>query len=215
MHRYITIFVLILFLLVNSSIALGDEPDIPEENNNKESILLRIKEASSGISTLTGDFIQKKKVEILKDMPDSNGRFYYKKPDCLRWEILDPVVMGFVVNGNEGKKWRGMDGRLRKFDVSREPIIGVISNQVFAWAKGDFEYLKAGYEIMILKEQPVKIKLLPVSSMEKKYIDSIILTFSETLNYVKDIEINEAGGGCTQITFHNMVINAELSEDIF
>lgn len=215
MHRYSTIFVLILFLLINSSIALGVEPDIPEDNNNKESILLRIKEASSEIATLQGDFVQRKKVEILRDMPDSNGRFYYKKADCLRWEIVDPVIMGFVVNGNRGKMWRGEEGKFRKFDVSREPIIGVISNQVFSWARGDFDNLKAEYEIIIINEEPVEIKLVPLSSMERKYINSIILTFSGALNYLKSIEINETRGGRTQITFNNMVINTRLSEDLF
>ena len=81
-----------------------------------------------------------------------------------------------------------------KFDARREPIIGVISNQVFAWAKGDFDYLNAGYELIIINEEPIVIKLLPLSPMEKKYIESIVLTFSETENYVKRIEINEMTG---------------------
>ncbi|MFC1841069.1 outer membrane lipoprotein carrier protein LolA [Thermodesulfobacteriota bacterium] len=215
MPRYRTIHFSILFLLLTSSGVFGDEPDTSIDHDRTESILLRIKEASSEIVTLTGDFVQKKKIEILKDMPDSKGKLYYKKPDCLRWEVIEPVNMGFVVNGKQGKKWRGESGKPRRFDVRKEPIIGVISNQVFAWAEGDFDNLKAGYEIILMNEEPVEIKLLPLSSMEKKYIESIILTFSETENYVERIEINEKKGGCTQIVFDNMVINASLDEDIF
>jgi outer membrane lipoprotein-sorting protein len=177
--------------------------------------LLRIKEASSEIVTLAGDFVQRKKIRILKDMQDSSGKLYYQKPNSLRWEVLEPVTMGFVVNGKQGKKWRGKNGKKIRFDVEREPIIGVISNQVFAWAKGDFDYLYKGYELIIMNEEPVEIKLLPLSSMEKKYIKSIVLTFSETGGYVKRIEINERKGDSTQIIFTNMVANASLSEDIF
>lgn len=215
MHRYKIIYISIFFLLFTSSPVSGDEPDTPEDDINKESILLRIKEASSKIVTLKGDFVQKKKVEIIKDMPDSIGKLYYRKPDCLRWEVLEPVTMGFIVNGKQGKKWRGKSGNKIKFNIRREPIIGVISNQVFAWAKGDFDNLNAEYELIIINEEPVEIKLLPLSSMEKKYIQSIVLTFSETENYVKRIEINETKGGSTQLVFNNMVINATLSEDIF
>lgn len=214
-YRYSLVFITILLLLFTSSPVSGDEPDTPEDDINKESILLRIKEASSEIVTLKGDFVQKKKVEIIKDMPDSIGKLYYRKPDCLRWEVLEPVTMGFIVNGKQGKKWRGKSGNKIKFNIRREPIIGVISNQVFAWAKGDFDNLNAEYELIIINEEPVEIKLLPLSSMEKKYIQSIVLTFSETENYVKRIEINETKGGSTQLVFNNMVINATLSEDIF
>ena len=190
MRRYLIILSSIFFLLSASSFVSGDEAGISEDDIKTESILLRIKEASSGIETLTGDFVQKKKIEILKDMPDSIGKLYYKKPDCLRWEILEPVTMGFIVNGKKGKKWRGKNGKPISFDVRKEPVISVISNQVFSWAEGDFDNLEAGYEIVIMNEEPVEVKLLPLSSMEKKYIESIILTFSDTDNCVKQIEIN-------------------------
>ena len=215
MHKYIIILSSIVFFLFTSTAVLPDEAGDSADDIKTESILLRIKEASSEIVTLKGDFIQKKKIEILKDMPDSKGKLYYKKPDCLRWEIIEPVSMGFLVNGKQGKKWRGESGKPRRFDVKKEPIIGVISNQVFAWAEGDFDNLRSGYEITLMNEDPVELKLLPLSSMEKKYIESIVLTFSETENYVERIEINEKKGGCTQVVFDNMVINASLDEDIF
>lgn len=215
MRRYLFIFIVILFFNVAPIMAFGDEPAIPAEQGKTEDVLLRIKNASSGIETLSGDFIQKKKIEILKNTPDTSGKFYYKKPDCLRWEILEPVEMGFVVNGGQGKKWRKKDNRSKKFDVAKEPIIGVISSQVFAWAKGDFEKLKEGYELSILGESPIEVKLVPLSPVEKKYVSSIILRFSITDNYVEQLEINETKGGCTQILFSNMVINNPLEEDIF
>lgn len=215
MFKYRFVFIIILYFFVATTQISGDEADIITDNNNTEAVLRRIKNASADIVTLSGDFVQKKKIEIVKDMPDSKGKFYYKNPDNLRWEILEPVTMGFIVNGNSGKKWRGKSGRSRKFNIEKEPTIGVISNQVFAWAKGDFEKLKAGYEIILLNEDPIEIKLIPLSSIEKKYIESIILAFSETDNYVNRLEINEKKGGCTQIIFHDMVINAQLQEDIF
>ncbi len=213
-HRFI--FITTLLIVFISCFAFGMESDKGTNNDNKtEAVLLRIKQAASKIETLKGDFIQEKKIQILKDMPDSYGKFYYQSPDRLRWEIVKPVTMGFVINGDHGRKWSGKNGRSRRFDVGKDPVISVISTQVFAWAKGDFEKLKAGYDVRILSEDPVEVKLLPLSEMEKKYIDSIVLAFAEKDYHINYIEINDKKGGSTKITFYNMVVNARLEGDIF
>ena len=148
-------------------------------------------------------------------MPESHGRLFYQNPDRLRWEITDPVIMGFVIDGERGRKWHGSNDRSRRFDVRKDPVIFVISNQVFSWAKGDYEKLKDGYDVSVISECPVEIRLVPLSPVEKKYIDSITLAFSEKENHVNRIEIVEKRGGTTQIIFSNMIINAELQEDLF
>ncbi len=215
MLRHMFILTTILFLLCPSIYALGSESDIFAESDKTDAILSRIKQASQKIETLTGDFIQKKHIEILKDMPDSHGRLFYRSPDRLRWEITDPVIMGFVINGERGRKWHGKSGRSRRFDVREDPVISVISNQVFSWARGDYDKLKDGYNVSVISECPVEIRLVPLSPVEKKYIDSIILAFSKNEDHVNRIEIIEKRGGTTQIIFSNMIINAEIQEDIF
>ena len=129
-HRFI--FITILFIVFISSFAFGMESDKGTDYDNKtEAVLLRIKQAASKIETLEGEFIQKKKISILKDMPDSYGRFYYQSPDRLRWEIVKPVTMGFIINGDHGRKWNGKEGKSRRFDVRRRFVSA--SNCPLAW----------------------------------------------------------------------------------
>jgi outer membrane lipoprotein-sorting protein len=210
-------FMAILMILLSPEGVICNDPGDKTDNkiNTTDEILERIKQASAKIVTLEGDFIQKKQVKLLTNMPDSYGKFYYKSPDCLRWEILEPVTMGFIVNGNKVKKWRGKSSKTRRFNVKREPIIGIISNQVFAWAKGDFETLKSGYNISILNDDPIEVKLDPLSKIEKEHIECIKLSFSETEDYVNRIEIYETRGDSTQIIFTNMMVNTQLQEGIF
>jgi outer membrane lipoprotein-sorting protein len=215
MRRLKSILLLVIFLSVLSPVVSGNDTGLNTGLSKIDEILDRIKQASQKVETLQGDFIQKKKVKIVKDMPDSSGRMLFKGPDCLRWEILKPVKMGFIINGDHGRKWQGDEGRVKKFDVSKDPVISVISNQVFAWARGDYERLKTGYDLSVVSEAPVEIKLVPLSPVEKKYIDSIILAFSENETHVSRIEILEKKGGLTQIFFSNMIINKELQEDLF
>jgi outer membrane lipoprotein-sorting protein len=202
------------FLIMPISVS-GDDNTIDSDTAKTEAVLLRIKQASKKIETLQGDFVQKKKVKILKKMPDSYGRIIYQGPDRLLWEITEPVKMGFVIIGDKGRKWNRDKERIKNFDVSKDPVISVISNQVFAWAKGDYDRLKTGYEIKILNEQPVELKLIPKSPVEKRYIDSIIMAFSDNEEHVNRIEILEKKGGLTQIYFSNIIINKELQEGLF
>jgi outer membrane lipoprotein-sorting protein len=208
MVRLKFIFLSFIFLIILPAFVYGDA-----DSAKTDEVLLRIKQASKKIKTLQGNFVQKKKIKILKEMPDSYGRISFQEPMHLRWEILSPVIMGFVIDGDNGRKWQGDKKRIKKFEVSKDPIISVISNQVFNWANGDYERLKTGYDLKIVNDHPVEIKLIPLSPVEKKYINSIILAFTENEEHVNRIEILEKKGGLTQIFFSDIVINKELQED--
>ena len=204
-----------LFLFIPLSAVCRETHEIPDQATVKAEVFNRIKEAASGVKTLKGEFAQEKHLEILENSPVSRGKLFYRKPDCLRWEVYEPVSMGFIVNGDKGKRWSGPSESLQTFDLKEAPVVKIISDQVFAWAGADFERLEARYDITIMEETPVIIKLIPLSVTEKKYLDYIRLIFSADENYVDAIEIHEAGGDYTQINFFNMELNEAIAEDIF
>jgi outer membrane lipoprotein-sorting protein len=209
----LTIIISIFLLPV---IAFGQEPlkeSVPP--GKKAAILSRIKEATATTQTLAGEFTQERHLDMLKNASVSSGKFYYKNPDSLRWEIYQPVVQGFVLNGDKGRRWQGKSSATKSFDLKKEPVIKIISDQVFAWARADFNKLEAGYDIVVEEESPIALKLSPHSSAEKKYLAFIRLIFSSTENYVSAIEIHEPGGDYTLVKFSGMKINNPLPEDIF
>ena len=212
MKRFILI---IITLLIPVSVFCEEYLHKTESTDKKTEVFSRIKQAASDVQTLSGEFTQEKHLEILENAPVSRGRFYYRSPDCLRWEIYEPTVTGFVVNGEKGKRWKGQSGAMQSFDLKKEPVIQIISGQVFAWARADFQRLEAGYDIIVLEENPATLKLIPRSGTEKKYLDHIRLIFSSTEDYVSIIEIHETGGDYTQINFMDMTINKPIQEDIF
>jgi outer membrane lipoprotein-sorting protein len=208
------ILIISIFLLPFS--AFSEEPqDETDYASKKAEVFSRIEQAASSVQTLSGQFTQEKHLEILENAPISKGKFFYKSPDCLRWEVYEPTSMGFIVNGGKGKRWRGQSGSRQSFDLKKEPVIQIISGQVFAWARADFDQLEAGYDITVLEENPVILKLIPLSVTEKKYLDYIKLIFSTTEDYVSTIEIYESGGDFTRINFIDMAVNRPLKEDIF
>jgi outer membrane lipoprotein-sorting protein len=185
------------------------------DTTKKDEIFARIKQAASEVQTLAGEFTQEKHLAMLENAPVSKGNFFYKQPDSLRWEVYEPTAMGFIVNGDKGKRWRGQGGSSQSFNLKKEPVIKIITDQILAWARADFQWLEAGYSITVQEEKPITLKLVPFSAAEKKYIDHIKLVFSSTENYVTAIEIHEADKDYTQINFIDMAINEPMGEEVF
>ncbi len=206
----------IMIILLFPFIVFSEEQQQKMEFSiNKEEVLSHIKQAASTVQTISAEFIQEKHLEILKNASISKGRFFYQNPDRLRWEVYEPVSMGFIINGNKGKRWKDRSDDIQSFDLKNEPIIQIISDQVFAWAMADFKRLEAGYDITVLEDSPAVLKLIPFSATEKKYLEYIKLTFSTMEDYVTTIEIHEAGGDYTQINFTDIAVNKIFQEDIF
>jgi outer membrane lipoprotein-sorting protein len=216
MRRHMDRFIIMAIIILTPFQVFCEEPKHQTDDTSKKNeIFARIKQAASEVQTLSGEFTQEKHLEILEKISVSKGKFFYKTPDSLRWEIDEPVATGFIVTGDKGKKWRGKAGTRQSFELKKEPVIKIITDQIFAWARADFNWLEVGYNITVLEENPVTLKLVPLSVSEKKYIDHISLIFSSTENYVSAIEIHEAGGDYTQIKFFDMTINKPLQEDLF
>jgi outer membrane lipoprotein-sorting protein len=209
---------LVLIILVSimpSMVICQEAGQITDPASVKSDVFTRIRQAASTVRTLAGEFTQEKHLEMLENAPVSKGRFFFQNPDRLRWEVYEPAAMGFIVDGEKGKRWKGQSGARQSFDLKKDPVIRIISDQVFAWARADFERLEAGYDITVLGEDPVSLKLVPLSATEKKYLDHIKLIFSPAEDYVSAIEIHEAGGDYTRISFIDMAVNMPLQEDTF
>lgn len=178
-------------------------------------VFARIALAASNVKNLACDFLEEKHLAILKETVFSRGRFYFQKPDRLRWELIEPAPSGFAVYGNRAKRWRGQNGSPESFELQQQPAIKVFADQLFAWVRADFEWLEQGYHITVLEENPVALKLVPISSSARKYLDHLLIFFAADCSHVTTVEIHEADGDYTRIRFVNMVVNGALQKDLF
>jgi outer membrane lipoprotein-sorting protein len=152
---------------------------------------------------------------MLKEPVVSTGRFYYEKPDKLRWEFISPEPSGFFVNGKVAKQWKGKDNISEAFDLQQNLLIRAIVDQLLAWTKADFGWVEQRYVISVAKEDPIALKLIPRSSKEKKYIDHILISFEAETNYANAVDIVEKSSDSIRIRFSNMVINNAPKKELF
>jgi outer membrane lipoprotein-sorting protein len=210
-----TLFILCFALSAPFIICAEEEPATRMPAKGKAAVLARIEKTVSTVKTVTSEFHQERRLAMLKEPALSNGRFYYEKPDRLRWEFIDPAPSGFLVNGKLAKQWKGKDNPSEAFDMQQNPVIRLIVDQIVAWTKADFTWIEQRYSITIVKENPIVMKLVPRSSKEKKYIDHLLISFDADTEYVNTVGIIEKGGDSTTIRFVHMVVNSTLHKNLF
>ena len=211
--RHLRFIVLAFFV---SAIGFADRPAAASEiRQDKAKIFSEIAAAASKVDTLSSDFTQEKHLSMLDKVLVSKGRFYYKRDNRLRWELNDPVVSGFAVNGDYAARWDGQTEIQQTFNVNRVPFIKIFSDQVFSWAKADFKRLQKQYHIQVLSEEPVDLKLNPKFDREKKFLDHLRIVFAANAGHVRTVEVHEPDGDFTTIRFFNTEINSPLPDGLF
>ena len=174
-----------------------------------------LERTAGSVKTLSSDFIQEKHLSMFKTVLSSKGRFYFSKPDLLRWELTAPVASGFVLNGEQGRRWHERTGRTESFQISQEPIMKLVSDQLFAWARADFSWLEKEYRISVLSESPVALRLEPRSAATAGFLHHLLINFSTDGRYVRSVELHEQDGDYTRINFINAAVNMPVSADLF
>ena len=181
----------------------------------KAGAFARIEKTVSAIKAIASEFRQERRLAMLKEPVVSSGRFYYEKPDKLRWEFISPDPSGFFVNGKLAKQWKGKNNTPEAFDLQQNTLMRAIVDQLLAWTKADFAWIEQRYIISVLKENSIVLKLVPRSSQEKKYIDHILVSFEADTHYTNAVDIIEKGGDSTRLTFFNMLINNSPQKELF
>ncbi|OGU12158.1 MAG: hypothetical protein A2075_09945 [Geobacteraceae bacterium GWC2_58_44] len=174
-----------------------------------------LERSAGGVNTLSSDFVQEKHLGMFKTVMSSKGRFYFGKPDRLRWELTAPVASGFVLKGEKGRRWHERTGRSESFQISQEPVMKLVSDQLFAWARADFSWLKSEYRITVLNESPAALRLEPRSAATAGFLSHLLINFSADGRYVKSVEVHEKDGDFTRIRFVNTAVNKPLQADLF
>ncbi|HEY3307625.1 MAG TPA: outer membrane lipoprotein carrier protein LolA [Desulfuromonadaceae bacterium] len=204
-----------IWLLLACGLFLLHGAAFAETAPDSAALFASLERTAGGVNTLSSDFVQEKHLSMFKTVFSSKGRFYFSKPDRLRWELITPVASGFVLNGEQGRRWHQRTGRTENFQISQEPVMKLVSDQLFAWARADFSWLRREYRISILSESPAALRLEPRSAATAGFLHHLLINFSADGRYVKSVEVHEQDGDFTRIRFVNTAVNKSLKADLF
>lgn len=203
------------FLFFALFLVLVPRPGVAASATTLDEVLAELQRLASTVQTLDSDFHQEKYLSVFKDMLPADGRFYYRRPDCLRWELTSPMSTGFVLKGERGRRWRDGGGKDESFDIARHPVMGIVARQLLAWTQADFDRLRRDFEIGLIDRTPVVLRLIPKKGLADGFLDHLVIAFAPGGRHVHRVEVHEQGGDFTRITFHTTRVNEPLSDNLF
>jgi outer membrane lipoprotein-sorting protein len=203
----LSIALLILFSIV--------APCRSQESSHEMLDLDAILSTASETKSFSCDFVQEKRLTMLKKPAVAKGRLYYLHPDRLRWDQTEPILAGFVVIGKKLKRWEGKESNAETTDLAKDIGLNSFVSQVFAWHDGDEEWLRKRYEIGVIEETPPTVRLVPLEKMEKRFISHLNIIFSEDLTLVRKVEVETKKKDTITTTFVNCIIDPPLPKGLF
>ncbi|MEA1923488.1 MAG: outer membrane lipoprotein carrier protein LolA [Pseudomonadota bacterium] len=202
-------------------------PQVVAVEREIEPTLQRIREAAAGVETIASTMVQEKYLKAFAEVLKARGNFAFQRPDCWRWELVEPVLSGLSVCGSKGRRWHEKGGQAQPFKLAEEPWLRHFATQVTAWTTADFDFLQKEYTLTLLSSElkpksnpslnaePPSLKLVPREAAARRLVASLEITFSADYRYVTRIIIREADGDYTAINFFDVIINQALPEESF
>ena len=92
---------LYLVLMLNLFVATHVVGQTPLTASQQQGVMEKIDRAARSMSSMQCDFIQTKRMKLLRGEMQSRGVMYFKKPDCLRWQYTAPYDYTFILNGDK------------------------------------------------------------------------------------------------------------------
>jgi outer membrane lipoprotein-sorting protein len=163
-----------------------------------EAVLTEITARLARTPIAQGDFHQQKHLKVLHKPLISTGTFTYHRDKGVIWKTLTPVASLLLVN--ESKLLTGQG----------EQAVPAAFGKVFkAMLGGDISALTEGFNVTGTDQKSSwQMELIPKDEMLKKIISTMVLSGDTEL---RNLEIREAGGNITRITFTNITHPAQLS----
>lgn len=197
-----------LMLLITSAVAAQN----PEPLTDSKDFISRLKEQSQQNKTIKADFTEERYMSVLKEPQKSNGIFYYKKDNLLRWEKTAPSSYIFISADNKVKV-RESD---KIKDVSSvNQVIGRIKDLMLTLVNGNFNDSKQFEPSYFQTAQSYIVKLKPKNKRMSNSFEYIQLSFNKKNMLLDELSFFEKSGDKNVMKFSNQRVNIPLADTLF
>ena len=163
-------------------------------------------------AALSARFVMTRTLAALKADLKSEGRLVLGGPGRLRWETLSPSKSVLVINNGAGWIHYPELDVTKKFDISTDPVMQVLSEHLQLLTSGQFDKMGDKYEVS--KESDGSRRLIPKASEIKKFFKEMRVAMNEN-GTVDRVILISSDGDTTDIKFHQVVQNPKLSDKLF
>ncbi len=205
-HRSTTLFLILLLCCV----AAASDSMPPAE---VQQLMAKTSDRYASIDTLKTRFVQVRKTRMLKEPAETEGRFYFKKPDKLLWEFTKPYRIRVFYTEDEVIKVDRDNNTYATLNVRKykEPLLNILN------VNKAFEFLDKYFIIKQIdtKLEDIYIIFIPKKRKVKKRIDLVEAWLDPETLLFRKIKVKEDNGTETVIRFLDTEINVPLGDDLF
>ena len=177
-------------------------------------LLARIQFEQGQMHTLQADFRMMQQNELLADVEESSGEFFYQAPDQVRWEYATPHPLSVLIRGREMTTW------YRDLDRAEKAVVGRYSDRVIKYlnATNSIESLLEYFSARVVFSagtEPYLIELQPRYSRIAKRMQSMSLWIDRQAYLPVSIRFVAADGDVTELHFSDLKVNQPIPEQRF
>lgn len=181
--------------------------------DNLKEIEQKLNDNSLKINTIKSDFVQEKHLEFLEDTIITNGKFWFKKENSLRWEYTSPYIYTIVINS--GKFIIKDDDKVSEFDINSNKAFEEVNNLILSSVKGSL-LEEDKFDIVAFKNtNTYLIALTPKDENMREVLNKIELYFDAATLDVLRVKMIENEQDYTVISFINKKYNENIPDNTF
>lgn len=172
-----------------------------------------VRRAGGDIKTISANFIQTKKLEILKQPLVARGKFLYQAPNSLRWEYTTPVRSLTLMQSDKLKRFVWSRGEWCSDANPSSQAMQAVLSKMQMWLQGKFKD-QAGFTAKLESGSPAVIRLEAGKAM-RPFVEEIVLRLGQSPGVIQRIDIKEYGRSSTSIEFKDLKLNAPVDSEVF
>jgi len=173
----------------------------------------KMKDYASKLTCIKSNFVQEKHLQYLDAALESEGKFWYKTPNKVRWEYTKPYKYILVLNN--GKLKMISESSKTELDMKGNAIFEQVNNIMIASVSGNILDNK-DYGIQVFENTRFYLILMkPTSQAISTLISQMELYVDKNSYSVTKIKMIESGSDYSEISFSNLIINEEFDEGLF
>ncbi len=174
-----------------------------------------LRQESAGIISVSSSFTQSKHMRILAKPLVSQGKFYFRAPDSVRWEYDTPVKSILLMHDGMVKRYTRVDQDLVEDTGAALQSMNVMLEEIVLWSSGRFNESRGFAAELRTGAQPA-ILLTPRDAGLAKIISGIDIELApETAGVISTITIREGEGSTTILRFSDVLVNSALDSSLF
>ncbi|MDX9746602.1 MAG: outer membrane lipoprotein carrier protein LolA [Syntrophales bacterium] len=174
-----------------------------------------IERDAADIVSIRAEFSQYKHLKILAKPLVSQGRFYFQKPDSIRWEYRDPVKSVLLMHRGDVRRFTVGSRGLVEEAAGAVSSMQIVVREIGLWSQGRFRE-SDHFRAEIRRGGEGTLVLTPRDKAFAAMIERIeIVPSPRRKGAIKSVKIVESEGNFTLLTFANVEMNEKIAETVF